>query len=329
MKRQKVVSKLEAWLALEATKASAEDAHKELQKGLARQDIIGCAGKAETYGRSRASQGSHNLLQDKDGWPLIHSGFHYLALDLRTTVLYVTLNQEKNKPLPPSADRFLLRDSSLHCAYSLGAGLDCELDYFQNVVTFQLDHLEKGDLKRLNVEPFIEWLCLMRKHGGARFPSRADTNYGVYGPVMEAWENAAALCGALHDLCEFHCDRMGTSNARYNEFMLSPFDLVPVEIIALYQVRKELGLQTPAIRHPILQGRIAQMEGNARDAEDELLRQLKGLLPHYEKRLTQPIAVWGTAEQDILGDDPLPPVNPLGPGAPRWLGNLAKKFGIG
>jgi hypothetical protein len=210
----------------------------------------------------------------------------------------------------------------------MSANLQCESDYFGGVLSYQLDQAHPKRLQRLTVEPYIEWLHRLRNGGGELPAPRTGASYGIYRRVMDEWENGEALASVTFELCDFHCEAMRYNVEGPGEFIDTPFNLVPVEILALYQVRQELGLVIPGVRHTILQGRTAQMEGNAREAEDEVLRQIKGLLPHYERRLKRRMAVWATAEQDVLGEDPIPPVNPLGRGAPQWMVKLAKKFGI-
>lgn len=36
-------------------------------------------------------------------------------------------------------------------------------------------------------------------------------------------------------------------------FVFEPFNILPVEIMAVYRVRRELGLETPIVDHPLIQ----------------------------------------------------------------------------
>src|SRR4051812_3278336 len=103
----------------------------------------------------------------------------------------------------------------------MSANLQCESDYFGGVLSFQLDHAHPKGLARLTVEPYVEWLYLVKKFGGMVPTQRAGTGYGVYRRAMEAWGNSEALADAVFEMCEFHCEAMTHYDEGHDEFEYS------------------------------------------------------------------------------------------------------------
>jgi hypothetical protein len=59
----------------------------------------------------------------------------------------------------------------------------------------------------------------------------------------------------MEAMCDYHCENMedtGNNDDWDPEFDHAPFDLIPWEILAIYQVRNRLGLTAPEVKHPLL-----------------------------------------------------------------------------
>lgn len=89
---------------------------------------------------------------------------------------------------------------------------------------------------------------------GRAAPVAEVDEMGVYGEVVRSWSDPKRLRDALLAACEYHCENMvDTGDEDFTpEFRDPPFDLVPAEILAVIRVRERLGLETPAVDHPLL-----------------------------------------------------------------------------
>ena len=74
----------------------------------------------------------------------------------------------------------------------------------------------------------------------------------VYGKVLEAWDDDAALGKALLRACEYHCRRMAHTRSWTAEFNRTPLDLLPVEIFAVNALRSAVGRSPVEVDHPLM-----------------------------------------------------------------------------
>jgi hypothetical protein len=74
----------------------------------------------------------------------------------------------------------------------------------------------------------------------------------VYGKVLEAWDDDAALGKALLRACEYHCRRMAHTRSWTAEFNRTPLDLLPVEIFAVNALRSAMGRSPVEVDHPLM-----------------------------------------------------------------------------
>jgi len=106
--------------------------------------------------------------------------------------------------------------------------------------------------------PFV--LELFRKQTGVTLPAIDQSKLGPYAAVLENWDDAVQLEPALFNVCDYHCQSMEDDDGDWDpEFDLSPFDLIPVEVLAILNVRKKMGHTNPQISHPLMQTPLASM----------------------------------------------------------------------
>jgi hypothetical protein len=116
-------------------------------------------------------------------------------------------------------------------------------------------------------------IALQRLLAGQRDVS--DLELGVYRNIFAQWDNQANLRQALLDAANYHVENLrDKSNADIAEFTHPPMDIVPAELIAIQRVREKLGLETPAIDHPLMETPFANPPSNLRPEPDELLSQV-------------------------------------------------------
>lgn len=106
-------------------------------------------------------------------------------------------------------------------------------------------------------EPFV--LMLHQKACGGVLPAQITSrSLGPYDGIFANWDAPTRLAGPLTEVCDYHCEKM-IDKGLDEEFDIQPFDLYPVEILAIYRVREKLGLETPGIVHPVLSTRLSSL----------------------------------------------------------------------
>jgi hypothetical protein len=116
-------------------------------------------------------------------------------------------------------------------------------------------------------------IALQRLLAGQR--DLGDLELGVYKDVFDHWDNPANLQQALLSVANYHVENLrDKSNADIAEFTHPPVDIVPAELIAIQRVREKLGLETPAIDHPLMETPFANPPRNLPPEPDELLSQV-------------------------------------------------------
>lgn len=124
-------------------------------------------------------------------------------------------------------------------------------------------------LKQRKFEPFIFWLYSL--YAGKDVPAEVETeNLGVYQRVVDFWSDASEVALAINDLCEYHLSNSEDNGGKWDpEFKNAPFDLLPLEIQAIYLVRKKLGLEILKPNNPLMSVATAATE-NLTIVHDEI-----------------------------------------------------------
>jgi hypothetical protein len=95
---------------------------------------------------------------------------------------------------------------------------------------------------------------------------------GPYGPILDAWDNPDVIATTLKWMCD---DRVLDSKVQRIERVCYPepwYD-VPVEILTIYRVRRDLGAETPVSSHPVLESPFDKLPENVPRLSDPLLDQ--------------------------------------------------------
>ena len=75
---------------------------------------------------------------------------------------------------------------------------------------------------------------------------------GVYGDIIRCWDDdGQRLVDGICHACDYHLEQ-ALAQAGYPEFAMSPYDLLPIDYLALRRVRDTIGLNTPLPEHPLL-----------------------------------------------------------------------------
>lgn len=102
----------------------------------------------------------------------------------------------------------------------------------------------------------------------------SDLELGVYQSVFDHWEDQAGLQEALLNAADYHVQNLRDKGNDFAEFSRVPVDIVPAELIAIQRVREKLGLETPAIDHPLMKTPFADPPKDLRPEPDALLTQV-------------------------------------------------------
>ncbi len=103
-----------------------------------------------------------------------------------------------------------------------------------------------------------------RGEGEGSFPD----NFVPYAPIFEYWEDPDKLAEAIRAACNYHIAQIDVEDGVFEN---NPHDIFPAEILALYRVREKLGLETPAVSHPLLDTPFSQVPENITYEPDPLV----------------------------------------------------------
>ncbi|HMP58612.1 MAG TPA: hypothetical protein PKD86_04600 [Gemmatales bacterium] len=97
---------------------------------------------------------------------------------------------------------------------------------------------------------------------------------GWYQQIFDAWHEPQQLRSALLDICDYHCQQALDQDVSA-QFGYHPYNIFPVEIMALLRIRKELGLPTPDFEHKLITGNpLLHPPATLPDVQDDLLDRL-------------------------------------------------------
>ncbi|WHS59036.1 hypothetical protein [Pseudomonas sp. G2-4] len=120
--------------------------------------------------------------------------------------------------------------------------------------------VDSSYLEQRRFEPFMLWLYSVYSQGET-LPEIKSMDLGIYQNVIDEWTDEQGLAHALEELCQYHLTHAEDTGGVWDpEFKYAPFDLLPLEIHAIFQVRQQLGLTAPAVSSPLLSTETAAQE---------------------------------------------------------------------
>ena len=78
---------------------------------------------------------------------------------------------------------------------------------------------------------------------------------GVYAAVIDAWSHVEGMEPSLLAMLDYHLQQALTEQG-YPEFGVSPYNLLPIDYLAVRSVRARHGLPTPVPNHPLLRAEL-------------------------------------------------------------------------
>ncbi|MNN93040.1 hypothetical protein D3C81_2114100 [compost metagenome] len=79
--------------------------------------------------------------------------------------------------------------------------------------------------------------------------------------MIDCWADEQRLAGVLDAVCQYHLANSEDKGGAWDpEFKNPPFDLLPLEVFAIFKVRQQCGLKSPTVAHPLLSVEVAALE---------------------------------------------------------------------
>jgi hypothetical protein len=198
---------------------------------------------------------------EEDGWQDIDLAlrFNYWRVKIAAGVTFKALAQGP----PPDPLRLYLQVTAATSLFFYAVVQDIaswrtELWELHQRIVLSPDALRSGHWSaEIPYTPFSIKCCL----GGPlteefELPkSLEEMPLGPYENLYNHWrESDEQVKAYFEEACDFHCQQMASSSPHQPiaVFSDSPFDFIPVEILALLKLRKLQGLSVPELRHPLL-----------------------------------------------------------------------------
>jgi hypothetical protein len=213
------------------------------------------------------------------GWDEIHKGlaYHYWCLKIQAQRFFKTAFLQPVHAVS-GLDMEACYAACLY-GYCLASGNEAgqhyTIDVLRGIATVP-GAVSAGAWERSVFEPFM--LRLHQKQETFDLPEELEQrDLGPYAGVLAHWDAPERLAEVLDGVCEYHCANMVDSGRkdRAPEFYHPPFDLLPCEVLGIYALRQKLGLETPAIDHPLLATPLASVPVVPGFITDEVLTRVE------------------------------------------------------
>ena len=182
-----------------------------------------------------ANHGSLAILEGRvEGWADIDRALHYRWWDIRI-----------------DKDTTQVGDVALLLAHALAFEEDSMAEWVAEMFIRSLDTAAPYVWSGVRFGAFLLKLWTMHRGLPDIKVTRPDvTTLGAYQRVLDAWLNPVELRTALSEACDHHLSQSWSGN--WVEFGHSPYEMLPVDILAIARVRRDLGLEMPTVEHPLL-----------------------------------------------------------------------------
>ncbi|WP_146400625.1 hypothetical protein [Pseudobythopirellula maris] len=146
-------------------------------------------------------------------------------------------------------------------------------------------------------EAHFESFCVRMFREGVMRPAWELPDYlerrdlGPFQGIVDHWRAPDRLGDALVTALDYHCNNFDDGGHRtpWAPFKHTPFSLVPVWYFALLKRRREEGLETPEVDHPLLRLPTARPGDYVFGAaKDPLFEEIEGYYKKYDLSLDPP-----------------------------------------
>lgn len=213
------------------------------------------------------------------GWTEIHRSWLYSCLSLRLQISGFQKGRVLGRFRPQQSLALEVNPSALCLAYALVVRSQFETQFFGDALRVMLmdnDVVRQEDWESCPLAPFLVQLRTLQQREHLDDLKNWGHRLAAYQPIIDAWHEPPLLKKAIEDACDFHCERIEDKSDDFvAEFRSPPFDLMGTEILAVYAVRDELGLETPRTEHPLLEAPFDAPIGSPSDVSDEVLERVE------------------------------------------------------
>lgn len=233
-----------------------KEARKHIEEELANPDeksLAGCQGSLNQLRWWMASRGAVDVLGGRrTGWEHIAKGLAYEMWNLRISLAYYV-----DRTFPKT-------------------GAMCDDDFsviFSHAIAFRRDQFVhwcgrilvdsfmtgKGAFRDWTITPLNPFVVKLYAKWQSIDLSTAKVKrkLGVYEGLLKHWDDLPNLKKALAEVCDYHCAKVVSDDDDPNEFDGAPYEVFPAEILAYQRIRRDMGVETPSIDHPLLASPLA------------------------------------------------------------------------
>ncbi len=204
------------------------------------------------------------------GWQEFHRAVNYRMLGMQITCEVIDRAAKENK------GSILANHAALLLAHALAIG-----DYgMANWVAERMLRSLSDDMFTgwdvMAFEPFMLKLCARWKKEAPDWTKHKLAKLGPYQAVFDSWDSNAALAEALVRVCDYHIEYADARSDEYlDQFAPHPYDIYPLEILAVFRVREKEGLPSCSVDHPLMKSPLADVPRSPPMVADKLLHDVR------------------------------------------------------
>jgi hypothetical protein len=218
---------------------------------------------------------------DKQGWNEVHQAMLYRLSEYRMSYFDLADNPPEKRGSRPFSENV-----ALVIAHGLAVNDKKMADGAAEVLINGVPHGLATQETQISFEPFI-----VRLYGKLnKREIRVDFKKAMYGDyyveMWEAWNDDSKLKAILNEFCDTHLTWAQPNSPKnfYRQFR-EPFEIYPLEIVAIQRVRRHLGLSTPTIDHPLMSSPLADAPESPPEVDDPILSKVLKRVREYLPKL--------------------------------------------
>jgi hypothetical protein len=202
--------------------------------------------------------------------------YHFWCLQLRVESFFEASRRQQN------LTNYISRLACILC-YAIASETTPWEEYAANrltAISADAGALDEGGWWRRSFEPLTLALAYFKQR--RLWPTDiVSRDLGSYSGVVRNWDSDL-FADSLVEACNYHCRNMeDVVHASNAEFRYPPFDVMPIEILAILKVRATAGFKVPQINHPLLNTPFGKLEQMPVPIEDELLQNIRQVASTY------------------------------------------------
>lgn len=214
---------------------------------------------------------------DKEGWNEVHQAMLYRSLEYRMSYFRLAKNPPNKRGSRPFSENV-----ALVITHGLAVNDKKMADGAAEVLINGVAHGLVTQETQISFEPFVVRLYGKLNEREIRVDFK-KTMYGdYYVEIWEAWNDKSKLKQILNEFCDTHLTwaQPGSPKNFYRQFR-EPFEIYPMEIVAIERVRRLLGLSTPVIDHPLMSSPMASVPNTPPEIDDPFLNKVLKRVHEY------------------------------------------------